>query len=334
MTLGLRPTPALEPGPETRSALSQRLQLRSGLSMSFEEGAQGTHTLLHLDSRVVRLRGRGAIPLLRLLDGTRSLSDIYSSVRPEQRSTARTLIESLSRHGLLDPATQVEERWEPLVRLVESLGADGVASLPALRKAQIHVAGDGPLAKRLASSLEGYGLAAGEAISQATPAISAASADDAAAPGPLTLVTYREDRPEALKKLNAEALQRQSPTLFLSVSGWRALVGPFVIPGESACFECTQRRTAANDPIAERKPLSPTETFPGAVQLASQLAVTEALRYFATGVEPTLIDHLVDFDIATHQVQRHRILKVPRCPACGHAGNHPAIRPWMERWHD
>ena len=46
---------------------------------------------------------------------------------------------------------------------------------------------------------------------------------------------------------------------------------------------------------------------------------------------PSLSGAFADYSLLTHTTTVHRVLKLPRCPACGtEAWGHPTIRAWME----
>ena len=124
---------------------------------------------------------------------------------------------------------------------------------------------------------------------------------------------------------NIQACERGVPIVFV----WRELSqivsGPLVIPGESACFECYRSRLRSNarhlaefDALASyqlrRRDHLPSDLARGSVKafLARQLLVIAAGAYdlFETNT-------IYSFDALQLQLNKHPILRIPRCGSCG-----------------
>jgi len=113
----------------------------------------------------------------------------------------------------------------------------------------------------------------------------------------------------------------------ISVSGTTGLLGPTIIPLQSACYTCLQSRIAANAPdltghveyqkLLQSNPLPTNEgiMIPLLSTLASQAAL-EAIRLITGLTQPQTINRLFEFKITTPIPQSHQVFRVPRCRDC------------------
>ena len=108
----------------------------------------------------------------------------------------------------------------------------------------------------------------------------------------------------------------------LPFNGLLTIVGPLFLPGESACRRCyLVRRAAASGYDADferlqRIPVAAASPVPIAV-IAASLAAVLTLRWL-TLRDPRLPGSLYAFEhTPILRLTHHRVLRVPRCPACG-----------------
>ncbi len=130
--------------------------------------------------------------------------------------------------------------------------------------------------------------------------------------------------------INRAALATGKPALFAELRTHLALVGPFVIPNQCACYMCYRmRRIASEDNYDEamawerhlnegREPhLSRRAAAPFlSEQLASALA-GEIVKTLALGLPPTLAGRVHELDTLTLESRLHPVLQQPDCPVCG-----------------
>jgi ribosomal protein S12 methylthiotransferase accessory factor len=135
--------------------------------------------------------------------------------------------------------------------------------------------------------------------------------------------------------LNGASLRHGVPALYAELNGHVALVGPLVLPGQTACFMCWRMRTVAcaasfSDAMAreellehERRPaLHERATVPALAPYAGGLAALEALKSLLFVGPGTLAGRVHEFDALAHRTEVHTVLQVPDCPRCKGA------RPW------
>ncbi len=319
------------------------LELRPGLTVVPGVNGDGDATYLRLGSRIVRLRGRGARQILALLDGSRSLADICEQVPASQHQTIAGVIADFRRQGLLEPKPAEDAGRQPLLRAITDLGADGSAVLAELAGGRVTVTDDGILGEVVTAALERWGVGRID-----TRPLDAGTEDPEKEAVDVTILAHDGSDPRVTERFNDLALRRRMPWLSLRVRGLGARLGPFILPGETPCYQCFRRRLEANSATYEDRltvrraigegrvePRPADDLVPGVATMAAELCAFEIVRFYANrvsaAVAPTLYGHFVDYSLAAHSAVPHRVLKLPRCPACGpKASGRPTIRTWME----
>ena len=128
--------------------------------------------------------------------------------------------------------------------------------------------------------------------------------------------------------LNRACLEQRIPWCAATVSAFQGIVGPTVVPYETACFVCYERRAAAtrDDPagvLADRRELeeSRTDTSPYRENLAFGAGIVGnllGLQAFQalTGLRPPTAGAILKVDLSSSTTSRHLVLRKPWCPAC------------------
>lgn len=130
------------------------------------------------------------------------------------------------------------------------------------------------------------------------------------------------------RDMNYEYVNRQKrPVVFAYTNDMNFHIGPLVIPGESACFECMFHRRAANVShlrefeayidYCSRESESPL----GNSETVSNFALY-AMNFLLGGIKNSVFNYiepgrLIVFDMARMESQKHRLTRLPRCPVCG-----------------
>jgi ribosomal protein S12 methylthiotransferase accessory factor len=141
--------------------------------------------------------------------------------------------------------------------------------------------------------------------------------------------TFAPDLPVVQQWVNRAAHTFRVPALFAQVNGIHSLIGPLVLPEETACFMCWRMRHLAcandfNDAMAFEEyqdarrtpPLSPSPGLPSIVQTAAGILSTEFLKTALALGQTFLADAVSDYDALKAVWNRHPFLHRPDCPIC------------------
>lgn len=148
----------------------------------------------------------------------------------------------------------------------------------------------------------------------------------------LLLVTLPPDALQLLDGVARMAHGAGGRYLVAHIDGLSALVGPLVVPGETACWECLRRRELVNRPYVEeaaalqsallsgvqasRRRLMP----PGAASVLGGLIALETLKILTDYSPSQLAGRRLELHLVTHEVRTHDIVRLPWCPVCGGGG--------------
>jgi molybdopterin-synthase adenylyltransferase len=146
------------------------------------------------------------------------------------------------------------------------------------------------------------------------------------------LLVYCPDRfnPALSEWLNQIALDYSVPLLFYRQRLFEVDLGPLVIPHQTACYVCYDRRRRAVLSEVEQANLGssdfPQLNFP----LGMDLLALEVIKWLVGGVEPVTYGRLWQVNLFSGLLSVHPVLKLPRCPACGVHKVKPARKLWEE----
>jgi bacteriocin biosynthesis cyclodehydratase domain-containing protein len=304
----------------------------------YRTAADGERLLLEHGGTVVVLEGaalKRLVPaLLPLLDGTRALEEIVAQLGAPARPAVEQALALLSGRGLLTEGPPLDELPEPFAASAESLAATRRDSpSPStvrrrLREARVAVAGAPRLAAALTRELLRAGVGRVDHVDWEATGLDATHDVAVAAAGPAELAELGDwDR-----RRNDDGV----PWLALPpFDGRLAPIGPLVVPGETACLACYRLRRAATSDCREE--LRALEHTPSSARAATSLetlvagvAALALLRYLA-GLDPTLPGSFYALEAGIPlSLSRHRVLRVPRCPACSEVEALAAPLPWFK----
>ncbi|HMY98389.1 MAG TPA: TOMM precursor leader peptide-binding protein [Burkholderiaceae bacterium] len=130
--------------------------------------------------------------------------------------------------------------------------------------------------------------------------------------------------------VNRAAVGSGVPALFCSISTHISVLGPGVIPGQTACYMCYRMRRVACEenydeamayerflnerrkPSLSRRPMAPFL----ASQVGSVLA-SEVVKMLGLGMPMSVSGRIVEYDSLTLQSEFHAVSQQPDCPICG-----------------
>lgn len=130
---------------------------------------------------------------------------------------------------------------------------------------------------------------------------------------------------------NRYALEHHITWLPVRFSHSAGRIGPILIPGCSACYECALRRERSNG----MRPLEPRNAiFDLSWSVLSGIIATEAAKWISchtSSFPPLTLGHVLDFDAFHLQGEINPVYKLPTCPCCG-VRHEPrlAAQPWRE----
>ncbi len=134
--------------------------------------------------------------------------------------------------------------------------------------------------------------------------------------------------------VNRASLTHDVPAIFCQLAGHVAVVGPLVVPGQSACWACWRRRTAAcadsypeatayEDFLDQQRQsrLHQRPALPALAAYAGSLVALEVVKLLlgvpAGSGAATLVGRVHEFDGLRFHSDTHPLLRVPDCPECG-----------------
>jgi molybdopterin-synthase adenylyltransferase len=130
-------------------------------------------------------------------------------------------------------------------------------------------------------------------------------------------------------KLNRVCLAEKIRWTSCAVTGLEAIVGPTVVPGETACYMCYKMRAVAcaENPEAEfafermldrrkRDDSGSRENLVFAAGIAANFAGLEVFKMLSGAVPSPTVGRIVVVDLIELNVRKHVVLRKPWCPAC------------------
>jgi bacteriocin biosynthesis cyclodehydratase domain-containing protein len=288
----------------------------------------GDRLLLEHGQSVVALEGAAVVtllpPLLRLLDGTRTVDDLVERLGVVARPAIEHALEILASNGLLveGPDAAADLRATAYA-FAAAYNLSPACVIERLDAAVIGVVGEGAAAPEIARHLHAAGVGQ----------VRRCEWDDDGG-FDLAVVTPSADETGLLGAWNRVTLSNGLRWLLMRpFDGRFASVGPLVVPGETCCYECLVLRRAAN--LEYGAELIPIEAVPLTAvadpafdALVVALSAHVALRWIL-GHDRTIPGVLYAVEQQPlPTITDHSVLRVPRCPACSPAERFAPALPW------
>lgn len=123
--------------------------------------------------------------------------------------------------------------------------------------------------------------------------------------------------------VNKISIKKKIPWIRASFDDNYGYLGPFVIPGQTSCYNCCELRLVANSPDYEyflwkyKEYIPKTKPYPLKIfiDILSAMCASEVARYFM-GKKPQSIDNLFLFDTREMNLSKHKIISHPSCIYC------------------
>jgi bacteriocin biosynthesis cyclodehydratase domain-containing protein len=290
----------------------------------------GDRVLLEHGRSVVVLEGAAVRPLLAallpLLDGARTVPELVETLGVRVAPAIESALAVLDTAGLLveGPAPGAD-RPEAAAMLVAAYGLPERVATERLRGARAGVVGASARGDAVARLLHACGVGDVRRLGWAEPR----GVD-------LAVVAPSGDELGELVGWNELAFEHRLPWLCIRpFDGVGATIGPLVVPDETSCYECLLLRLASH--LEYGADLEKIErTAPRAVAGAPfEAAVASLAAHLAVvwigAADPALPGLL--FALSARPVlalERHFVVRVPRCPACSIVGRSAPRLPWHE----
>ena len=293
-----------------------------GLSAMLRSGGR----VLRYDGGATRILGR----LLSLLDGRRRLGDVIETIGGDDlRPAVLSLCARLVNDGVVVDAAV--GRTNPTGELLDRM----------LRRST-----DPTAARRPISTVRVVGrpdeVAAIARVAPAHWSVEGAALDDLleteGVQDACTIVWLSDPNDSTLAEWNADAYYNRRSWLPIShFDGEVAVVGPFIHPRDTPCFECYRRRRAARSRLGERylemHPVDPTPLESAALTTVLGGIAVALLHDWSTRANPYIPGAVrtVTFDEGL-QVGTEYVLRVPRCAGCRPAAAVARPTLWSEEY--
>lgn len=140
----------------------------------------------------------------------------------------------------------------------------------------------------------------------------------------VTIVVTDDYLNPGLDAVNRDHLQRKKPWILVRPNGLDPMVGPLIVPGATACWECLAERQRHNRDLdmflgqhaPEHFPFPERVELPGFMDLATGRIASALTLWFLTDRSP-LLGTILSMDMIGGDQHRHTVVRRPQCPACG-----------------
>lgn len=105
----------------------------------------------------------------------------------------------------------------------------------------------------------------------------------------------------------------------------RGYVGPIVIPGETACFECMRTRRYSNMAGFEASRSVENNAFygrsitgmhPSMANVLGDVASIELFKFYGKAFQTWKVGSVIDINLINSEMKSRKVLKLPRCKTC------------------
>lgn len=276
--------------------------------------------------------------LFDLLNGNNRLAEVFAAFDEEDHAAIAGLLEKMVDRNILYDGAEIEtDHGGPQLMHSARFGHTERTGLDETEALVINAGSVGP---QIASDLIASGVGTvrfAQPIPDARADVSdlqsvdrfelVPEGDCTDAIADATAAIYAADRafPALGEEISRTADDTGTPWMLAQVSGFDGLVGPTVFPGETGCYNCLQRRTAANidnetyelyrEQLSEQHALSP-KGLPSYGRMVAGYATVDFLHLLAYGQSMTVGRSLV-INFLDLSVEVNDVLRLPRCDICG-----------------
>jgi molybdopterin-synthase adenylyltransferase len=139
---------------------------------------------------------------------------------------------------------------------------------------------------------------------------------------------------QVLREWNEFCVKRKKHFLPVVLKNLVGYIGPFVVPGETACFECLRARQ--NSHLQDSKTYRLVEDaayhgqniigfHPSIALILGDIAALEIAKFYGGFFPAPKIGALIEVNVLASEMDTHVVLKVPRCPVCSPLNTSPSV---------
>lgn len=138
---------------------------------------------------------------------------------------------------------------------------------------------------------------------------------------------------QGMRRWNEFAVQAGCHFLPVVLQNLIGYIGPLVIPGDTACFECLRARQNSHMLDPENERAAEAKAFegqlvagfhPAMAAAVGDITVIELTKVYGGFVAPLLAGYLVELNLLDSRMRARKVLKVPRCKVCSTLLSHTA----------
>jgi bacteriocin biosynthesis cyclodehydratase domain-containing protein len=139
-----------------------------------------------------------------------------------------------------------------------------------------------------------------------------------------------------LRRWNEFCVRRNCHFLPVVLQDLIGYVGPLVVPGQTACFECFCLRQDSHQDDPRLRRTVEAAAFegqgvagfhPAMASVLGSLAAFELTRFYGGWMSSRLAGTLIEANLVATQLTARRVLKLPRCPVCSPLNRRSAVTP-------
>ncbi|MBI5030473.1 MAG: TOMM precursor leader peptide-binding protein [Chloroflexi bacterium] len=128
-----------------------------------------------------------------------------------------------------------------------------------------------------------------------------------------------------MRQWNALCIEQGRHFLPIVLQDMIGYIGPSMIPGETACFECFLARLDSNFSGDTTKYQSELNAFegqhlagfhPSMASILGDLATIELTKFYSRALPLWKVGSVMEINLLAGRIDSRKVLRVPRCPAC------------------
>jgi bacteriocin biosynthesis cyclodehydratase domain-containing protein len=286
----------------------------------------GDGTILTRGNTSIRVSGELARSVVDCVLATRHrivrIDDILAQFNTEDRLSIEEFLEHLLQKRLLVKEDEAEllvdgATESPAAVFYWDFGLNAADVLNKIRTVRIEVVGVNSLSQAVASQLHRIGF---EQFASPTIEIGDRPENNFTAGKPDLVVAATDlDGQASLLPWNAYCIEEQIEFLPVMLESTRGTIGPWVVPGQTACLNCMRSRQNSNlnDYLSTRAAQSVpyNGSHPALAEVVGSLAGWEIAKRF-TGLPGWKAGICVTFRSLECRLTSHRVLRIARCEHC------------------